>query len=61
MMSNKPKKAVWDSCLDKPIPKGKPAKIKLLRNMREIIEEARREDTKNEANARQYLKNIIIK
>lgn len=59
------KKAVWDSCLDELIAKGKPVDIKTLKNMKQAIinakKEVNREDWDNERSARQFLKGRIIK
>ena len=64
-MSNKPKKAVRNPCLDEPMSKGKPVDSKILKAMKQAVIRAReiskREDAKNEAEARQYLKNIKIR
>ena len=37
------KKAVWDSCLDELIAKGKPVDIKTLKNMKQAIINAKKE------------------
>ena len=62
---DKPKKAVWDSCLDEPIAKGKPVDIKTLKAMKQAVIRAReiskRQNAENEREARQFFKGRTIK
>lgn len=62
-MANEPKKAVWDDCLDEPIPPGEEIEhmLEITPEMRKSMALKRDEDARQQAEVHKMFKDLIIR